>query len=993
MTVRKKLIEVSIPLEAINKASAREKSIRHGHPSTLHLWWARRPLAACRAVLFAQLVDDPSAWPDRFPGEAAQETERKRLHRVIERLVPWEASNDETVLNEARWEIARSVAWGRGEEPPAQGDGPAILHYLQTKAPPVYDPFSGGGSIPLEAQRLGLRAYGSDLNPVAVLIGKALVEIPPKFAGRSPVNPESRTEIARSGGWHGRGAQGLAEDVRYYGKWMRDEAAQRIGHLYPEATLPDGSNATVIAWLWARTVRSPDPAAKGAMVPLVSSFLLSAKEGKKAWVEPVLDAESRDGYHFEIRVGPLSIAEEARLKNGTKSAKGGAFICVRTGAAIGRDYIQLEGKADRLGQRLMAIAAEGSRARIYLSPDSTQQEIADNAEIAPAVAEARETFLSPSTPTRAMITGGVCSAYGLRSWGHLFTARQLVALTTFSDLVSEARERVLADARAAGLPNDPMPLHASGTGVAAYADAVATYLGFAVSRAANYASSLCVWSSHAKDELAKQVFLRQALPMTWDFAETNLFGNSGGSLTNNLQWLARSIEFLRFSGEASIESRDAAANAFPKSIVISTDPPYFDNVGYADLSDFFYVWLRRSLAAVWPELFRRLTTPKREELVATPYRFPDGETPDWVGTLPNLSVRWTAMSPKDRAEAFFMHGMSAALTAMRKAATDSEPLAVYYSFKQSEAEEEGITSTGWASFLQAVVDSGIGIDGTWPLRTELTGNLKKQVNALASSIVLVCRKRPANASTATRPEFLRALRREMPDAIDNIRKAGVGPVDMQQSVIGPGMGVFTRYARVLEDDDSSMSVRTALTLINRVWEEIENELDAAFDPATQVALAWFATYGFDAKPSGELITLANAKNIPLEALFSSGVFQNLHGRAGLIPRTELKAGWTPATDKEPTVWECVQHTARVLAASDGGAAAAAVLVGQMGRMAADARKLAYRLFEIATKKGWATEALVYNELAEEWPHLEDLVPTAGARGGGVAQGDMFEELR
>src|SRR5262245_21250127 len=316
---RKKLIEVSIPLEAINVASAREKSVRHGHPSTLHLWWARRPLAACRAVLFAQLVDDPSSWPERFPTEEAQDLERKRLHDVIRRLVPWEASNDEAVLNEARWEIARSVAWGLGQEPPPKTNSKEILDYLQTKVPPVYDPFSGGGSIPLEAQRLGLRAYGSDLNPVAVLIGKALVEIPPKFAGQPPVNPASRAEIARGGRWQGNGAQGLAEDVRYYGQWMRDEAERRIGHLYPKATLPDGTEITVIAWLWARTVRSPDPAARGAMVPLVSSFLLSTKEGRKAWVEPVIDPAAPNGYRFEVRTGKLSKFDEARLRNGTKT--------------------------------------------------------------------------------------------------------------------------------------------------------------------------------------------------------------------------------------------------------------------------------------------------------------------------------------------------------------------------------------------------------------------------------------------------------------------------------------------------------------------------------------------------------------------------------------------------------------------------------------------------------------------------------------------------
>jgi putative DNA methylase len=950
---RKKLIEVSIPLEAINKASAREKSIRHGHPSTLHLWWARRPLAACRAVLFAQLVDDPSAWPDRFPSEEDQETERKRLHKVIERLVPWEASNNEDILNEARWEIARSVAWGLGEEPPALADGPAILRYLQEKAPPVYDPFSGGGSIPLEAQRLGLRAYGSDLNPVAVLIGKALVEIPPKFAGMPPVNPVSRDQATRGGAWQGRGAQGLAEDVRYYGQWMRDEAMRRIGHFYPGAMLPDGSKATVIAWIWARTVRSPDPAAKGAMVPLASSFLLSSKEGKKAWVEPVLDSGVQDGYRFVVRTELLSKADEERLKKGTKSVKGGAFVCVLTGAAIPRDYVQGEGKADRLGQRLMAIVAEGSRSRVYLTPNNQHEAAAKSAEDEAIVSEARETFLSPPTPTRAMITGGVCSAYGLRTWGHLFTSRQLLALTTFSDLVAEAGEKIRADARAAGLPDDSTRLHASGKGVTAYADAVSTYLGLALGRSADFWSSLATWQSAAKNELVAHTFVRQALPMTWDFGEASPFSSSGGNFVGNLQFVAKSIDAWVASGEGSVTNVDAPENNFPvRPVIISTDPPYYNNIGYADLSDYFYVWLRRALAPVWPDLFRRLTTPKDTELVATPYRH----------------------GGKTDAEAFFMQGMGKALTAMKKAAVEDVPLAIYYAFKQSESADDGVTSAGWASFLQAVVNAGLGVDGTWPVRTERAARSGAMgANVLASSIVLVCRKRQANAPVATRADFFRALKRELPDAIDAIRKAGVGPVDMQQSVIGPGMGVFTRYARVIEDDDSPMGVRTALALINRAWEEIENELDTAFDAETQVALAWFATYGFDPRPSGELITLANAKNISLGALFSSGVFQDLRGRAGLISRADLPKNWSPRFEEAPTVWQCAQHTARVLAADDGGASTAAALVGQMTAAQAEgARALAYRLFEIATQKNWPSEALVYNELAQEWPKLEDL---------------------
>lgn len=944
--MRKKLIEVSIPLEAINAASAREKSIRHGHPSTLHLWWARRPLAACRAVLFAQLVDDPSSWPDRFPTEDEQDAERRRLHKVIERMVPWEASNNEAILNDTRWEIARSVAWGLGEEPPARGNGPAILDYLQTKAPPVYDPFSGGGSIPLEAQRLGLRAYGSDLNPVAVLIGKALVEIPPKFARRPPVNPKARAEAANGEVRAWKGAQGLAEDVRYYGQWMRDEAEKRIGHLYPEATLPDGSKATVIAWLWARTVRSPDPAAKGAMVPLVSSFLLSNKEGKKAWVEPVFDVGAPDGWRFEVRTGALSKVDEERLKKGTKTGRGTNFECVLTGSSITPDHVRTEGMAQRLGARLIAVVAEGQRNRVYLSATDEHEAVAASAK--PGDVSGIDVDM-PDNPRWFSPPG-----YGMRTFASLFTPRQLVALTTFSDLVGETRQKALSDARATDLPADTRPLYEGGTGAEAYADAVATYLGLAVSKLSAAQSAIGVWKPSMEQSIA--AFGRQAIAMTWDYPESNVFGGMAGDLATTLNNMLRVLSELGTVGPGSISNINASKNSFPvRPVAFSTDPPYYDNIGYADLSDFFYVWQRAALSRTWPELMRRLTTPKDVELVATPYRH----------------------GGREQAEAFFMAGMGEALNAIASAATDAEPTSIYYAFKQSEVGAEGVTSAGWASFLQAVVNSGFSVDGTWPIRTELVTGLKGNDNYLASSVVLVCRKRASDAKVVTRVDFIRTLKREMPAAIDAIRKAGVGPVDMQQSVIGPGMGVFSRHAKVLEDDDSAMSVKTALALINRVWEEIENELDQAFDAPSQVALAWFATYGFDAKPSGDLITLANAKNVPMGKLFSDGVFQDLRGRAALMPRGQLPRDWAPAKDASLTVWECVQHVARVLNAEDGGGEQAAALVAQMGPKAEEARALAYRLFEISTQKGWAAEALIYNELAQEWPKLEDLATRLG----------------
>ena len=586
----------------------------------------------------------------------------------------------------------------------------------------------------------------------------------------------------------------------------------------------------------------------------------------------------------------------------------------------------------------MTMVVEEKRGRVYLSPNQDHEETATKAK--PVWEPEGEIPYIPrnfNTPI-----------YGLKTFASLFTPRQLMALTIFSDLIGKARERVLADARAVGRPDDPTPLHEDGTGATAYADAVATYLAFAVSKASTRSCSLAIWEP-GMGRLAGAMG-RQALPMQWSYAETNPLAGAGGDIAGTAKSVAEVLDSVGLGEAAPIRALAAQRNNFADNpIVIATDPPYYDNIEYAALSDFFYVWLKRSLFFIWPDHFRRLTTPKDEELVANPYRH----------------------GGRDAAEAFFMRGMEEALRAVRKNATGAVPLTLYYAFKQSEIAENGITSAGWASFLQAMVDAGLAVDSTWPMRTEATNALKAKMNALASSVVLGCRKRPENALATTRSDFLRALRREMPEAVDKIRKAGVGPVDMPQSVIGPGMGVFTRYARVLEDDDRPMTVKTALALINRVWGEIEDDLDANFDPETQVALAWFATYGFDARSSGDLINIATAKNTIIEALFRSGVFQNLNSKAGLTPRDRLPDDWSPEKDPSTTVWVCVQHTARALRAKEGGAETAARLVAAMGAKAEDARKLAYRLYEIASQKGWAAEALVYNELAQDWTNLED----------------------
>ena len=913
--IRKKLIEVALPLEAINAAAVREASIRHGHPNTLHLWWARRRLAAARSVIFAQMVDDPSDCPEEFPTEAAQKQERERLFRLIEELVRWENTTNEELLEQARAEIRKS--WRRTCADNA-GHPRAGELFNPDRLPAFHDPFAGGGALPLEAQRLGLEAHASDLNPVAVLINKAMIEIPPKFAGRPPVNPEDRpggssakaSLVERD--WIG--AQRLAEDVRYYGQWMRDEAERRIGHLYPPAEVtpemvrerPDlkqyrGRKLTVIAWLWARTVKSPNPAFADVDVPLVSTFMLSTKRGKEAYVEPVIEGR---GYGFEVKAGKPPDAEAA--KAGTKLSRGASFRCVMSGAAIVAGYIRSEAQAGRMGSRLMAIVAEGDRGRVYLAPAHNHEAIARSAE------PEWKPDLKVTTPCHDVDR---LPMYGMPTWGDAFTPRQLVALTTLSDLVSEARDRVKQAANglrhnrsqldegetqpvrfgtgslanegsgpdedisdgghapgdsSAGSPDGGIGLNGGDEGDTAYAEAVGVYLALAISRSADFWSSLCIWANQPKNELVAHLFGRQAIPMAWDYGEANPFSNSGGSFGNNLSYVAKSIDRLpaRTTGFAS--QIDAADNREIAGKLVSTDPPYYDNIGYANLSDYFYVWLRRSLRKTYPSLFATLAVPKAEELVADPYRHGD----------------------KGKAEAFFLAGMTEAMRRLAEQAHPSFPVSIYYAFKQSEIKgRAGTFSTGWETFLAAVIQSGFSLTGTWPLRTERGQGLKTGTNALASSIVLVCRRRPQDAPLATRREFVAALKAELPAALADLQSGNIAPVDLAQAAIGPGMAVYTRYAKVLDAQGNPVAVSDALALINHTLDEVLAEQEGEFDADTRWALAWFEQQGFAAGEYGVAETLSTAKNTSVAGMEEAGILESKAGEVRLLRPEELPEGW------------------------------------------------------------------------------------------------------
>jgi putative DNA methylase len=939
MNYKKKLIEVALPLEAINKASAREKSIRHGHPSTLHLWWARRPLAAARAVIFSQMVDDPSAHPERFSTDEAQEAERQRLFGLIEELVQWENTANEAVLSQAREEIWKS--WGDTCEANKDHSRAKDL-FDPKKLPAFHDPFAGGGALPHEAQRLGLEAYASDLNPVAVLINKAMIEIPPKFAGLPPVNPEAQRQKAQMDkGW--RGAQGLAEDLRYYGRWMRNEAEKRVGYLYPQIEVtvemskkrPDlnpfvGCKLTVIAWLWARTVKSPNPAFAQMDVPLASTFMLATKSGKEAYVEPVIETGS---YRFTVRVGKPR--DENAAKNGTKLSRGANFRCLMSGSPIAADYIRSEAQAGRLGTRLMAIVAEGKRGRVYLPPTPEMEKVAQNAK----------PDWKPEVEFFQQALGFRVGNYGMTKWSDLFTNRQLVVLTTFSRLVQEAKEKINGDAAAAAMPADKRGLASGGTGAIAYAEAIATFLAFGVSRSSDYWSNLCIWRSDPKNLGVGHVFSKQTLSMVWDFAEGNPLSESSGNWLLNLDWVAKVIERLGVFPPGQALQSDARTVDFSMPSVVSTDPPYFDNVGYADLSDFFYVWLRFSLRTVFPDLFATLATPKSEELVATPARH---------GGL-------------EAAERFFLEGMTLAIHRIGEQAHPAFPVTIYYAFKQSENDVDGTASTGWETFLDAVIRAGFAISGTWPMRTEL-GNRTRSMdsNALASSIVLVCRPREANARIATRREFVADLKSELPVALAHLQRGNIAPVDLAQAAIGPGMAVYTRYGKVLDAEGNPLSVREALALINQILDEALAEQEGDFDADSRWALAWFEQNGFSVGEFGVADVLARAKNTSVGGMVKAGVIASSRGKVRLLKPEELAEDWDPTADARPTAWEVVHQLVRALAQ---GEQTAADVVAKLGGAADLARELAYRLYALCERNKRAQEALAYNALVQCWPEL------------------------
>ncbi len=877
--LKKKLIEVALPLDVINKSSAREKSIRHGHPSTLHLWWARRPLATARAVLFASLVDDPSEHKEKFPTPELQEAERKRLFKIIGELVEWENSGNEEIFANALAEIKKSV----GEDLPA-----------------VFDPFAGGGTIPLEAQRLGLKAFASDLNPVAVMINKAMIELPAKFKNQPPVNPIADKKLI--GGY--RGAEGLANDILYYGRRLKALAFDKIGELYPKA---DGKN--VIAWLWARTVTCSNPAC-GHRMPLVHSFKLSTKQN--VFVNPVVDG---DKIRFEICNG-------SDAPDGTVNRNGAQ--CLFCGANVPLEHVRAEGKAGRLSAQLMAIVAEGERGRVYLPPDPQHEKIAD--------VEKPEDFPSGelADDPRNLWT----KPYGLDEWRKLFTNRQLTALMTFSDLISEVQDQVIDDG-----------------GSKDYADALAVYLAFLVDKLADYHSNVCSW--HASRDIIRNTFGRQAIPMMWDFAEANPFSNLSGCFDNMLDWIYRSVKELPAKIIGKVNQHSATEKFSLPPVMVSSDPPYYDNIGYANLSEFFYVWMRRPLKKIYPQLFGRMTFAKDDELIAEPARFDNDKT---------------------AAKNFFEDGMFQALKNIFEIARADFPITIYYAFKQQESDS---ASTGWETMLTALIRAGFQITATLPVRTEMASRMRSHdSNALASSIVLACRKRPPENNLCDKSDFLRELKAELRTALDKMQQANIAPVDMAQAAIGPGIGVYSRYERITDMNDNAVSVRDALKIINAELDEYFNGQSRRLDSASQFCVDLFTQNAFNEISFGEADVLARAKNISVGGLEDSGAVISARGRVRLRDRDEIPAlnenkqldkDWVKRLIESNCAWLWVQSMVKIF--DKEGIAGCAELLTHFDGDAESLKNLAYRLYNICEKKKWAKEGTGYNELVVEWQDI------------------------
>ena len=944
----RKLIEVALPLEAVNAAGRAEKAVpKKGHPATMHLWWSRKPLGVARAALFASLVDDPSARPDLYPSEAAQRAERRRLISLVEELSRWERSDDTALLAEAQRCIAAS----------AGGDPPRVL-----------DPFCGGGAIPTEAMRLGLDTLAIDLNPVAALVSEATLSIAQRFSGRPPV----------SSGEHGRGdsLQGIAADIAHYGRAVEAECRRHLAGAFavPESPLLAGGSTVAVSYLWARTITCANPGCRRG-TPLLSTWWLSKKHTNPWHARPVIEA---DRFDFAVAPGPPAV-DLVDLKVG----RGANFRCLFCSTVNDADTVRRCGQQAGLGLRLVAVQALAEpqrprRGRIWLAPDAASEQ-AGLAACSTGFGDDVEAALRRRLPTGS----GNVTSFGLRTFGDLLSPRQRRTMATFAEAIIGISAVVHRDAIAAGMPEGGPGVAQGGSGARAYAEAITTYLALALSRMANRTTMMT--THNRANGSVEQSFIRQAYGFYGEFPEANPFSGRTGSWAGGLDYVVRAVEALpaprggRHGGTAAATSsgdpssaQDTVSPRVGRSEVrcasmltaldgaagvVCTDPPYYDMFDYAALSNLFLVWLRATLGDVWPATLGPLLAPTDEQITSNAARF-DGD--------------------REAAHAHFETLLRRAFERIREVHDSRYPLTIYYGYQQSESKPRpggtGAPGTAWEALLESLIGAGLRITATWPLRTERPEGVKKGTKSLASSVLLVCR--PVAGDEPDRPvvtvrELRRALRAELPAAARLLQQGNIAPLDLVQAAIGPGMGVYTRYERVLQVDGSHFGVREALMLINEVLDEILVGADSALDADTRWALTWFDEYGFGEGPFGRAEELSKARNTSVAGLVTAGIVITAGDKVRLRGRHEMDSGWDPATDRRPTTWEATQHLLRTLL--DDGEPAAATLLGRLDAEGADAaRDLAYRLYRVCTRRNRAAEATAYNSLVTSWPELTHL---------------------
>ena len=918
----KKLLEASLPLEAINAAGRAEKAVpKKGHPATLHLWWSRKPLGVARAVLFASLVDDPSARPDLYPTEEAQDTERRRLFDLVEALARWDRSDDAALLSEARRRINEA----------AEGERPRLV-----------EPFCGGGSIAIEGIRLGLDVTAVDLNPVAALITSSAVDVAQRFAGRGPVNPDAGRSLAVGGA----GLAGIADDVRYYGEAVERECRRRLAPAFADMASPDspGGSTVPVSYLWARTIVCANPGCR-RKTPLLSTWWLCKKPGHQWHARPVID-----GGDFAFEVGR---GEPPEGLEDLKAGRGATYRCLFCGTVNDADAVRACGAAEGLGLRLVAVQAFANPAarrsgRIYLDPDPAVERAALEAEAPPGASSALEREIPG-------VSGNI-TAFGIGTFGDLLTTRQRLTMAVFAEAIGGIGDRIRADAQAAGLSDDPLGIEKGGAGALAYAEAVVTYLGLTLSRMANRTSTMTI--HNRANGSVEQSFVQPAYAFYGDFPEANPLSGSTGSWGNALEHVWKAVAALPDSGaRADVRAASMLTALRGERGVVSTDPPYYDMFDYSALSNMFHVWLRACLGDVWPDTLGPLLAPSAEQIVSNPARF-NGD--------------------RGRAHEHFEGLLRQAFALLREVQDPRFPMTIYYGYQQTERSGAGRGGTAWEALLESVMAAGLRVVSTWPLRTERPEGVKKGSNSLATSVLLVCRPRGEGATTATVADFRRALRERLPAALRLLQQGGIAPVDLAHAAIGPGMAVFSSFERVVEAGGAHMSVRAALEAINRAVDEALEGAESDLDADTRWAVTWFEDHGFEEGDYGRAEQLSKSRNTSVAGLVSAGVAAAGAGRVRLLGRGDLDAGWDPGADRRFTVWEAAQHLIRTLEA--GGEAAAAGLVARLGAEAERARELAYRLHRICDAKGWAAEGASLNALVTAWPELVRLArrPTAAA---------------